>query len=131
MKQLIKNGRVIDPENNFDDIADILIEDGKIAQIGKDLMIQDAQVIDATGKVVAPGLIDMHVHFREPGQEAKEDFRSGTEAAAAGGYTRVATMPNTKPVRPHFLIACRPKQRFPRLICARSATVEHCITLWA
>ena len=64
MKQLIKNGRVIDPENNFDDIADILIEDGKIAQIGKDLMIQDAQVIDATGKVVAPGLIDMHVHFR-------------------------------------------------------------------
>ena len=98
MKQLIKNGRVIDPENNFDDIADILIEDGKIAQIGKDLMIQDAQVIDATGKVVAPGLIDMHVHFREPGQEAKEDFRSGTEAAAAGGYTRVATMPNTKPV---------------------------------
>ena len=98
MKQLIKNGRVIDPANGMDKIADVLVEDGKIAAIGENLTAKDAEIIDASDKVVTPGLIDMHVHFREPGQEAKEDFKSGTEAAAAGGYTRVATMPNTKPV---------------------------------
>ena len=98
MKILLKGGRVINPENEFDQVADVLIEDGKIAAIGKDLEAEGAEVYDASGKVVAPGLIDMHVHFREPGQEAKEDFISGSRAAAAGGFTRVATMPNTKPV---------------------------------
>ncbi len=98
MKQLIKNGRVIDPANKIDKIADVLIDEGRIAAIGTNLTAEDAMLIDASGKVVTPGLIDMHVHFREPGQEAKEDFKSGTEAAAAGGYARVATMPNTKPV---------------------------------
>jgi dihydroorotase len=98
MKILLKGGRVINPENEFDQVADVLIEDGKIAAIGKDLEAEGAEVYDASGKVVAPGLIDMHVHFREPGQEAKEDFISGSKAAAAGGFTRVATMPNTKPV---------------------------------
>ncbi len=98
MKQIIKNGRVIDPANKIDKIEDILIEDGKIAEIGENLSSDGAEVIDATDKVVVPGLIDMHVHLREPGQEAKEDFASGTRAAAAGGFTTIATMPNTKPV---------------------------------
>ncbi len=98
MKQLLKGGRIINPENKFDDVADLLIEDGKIKAIGKGLAAGDADIIDVSGKIVTPGLIDMHVHFREPGQEAKEDFVSGSKAAAAGGYTTVATMPNTKPV---------------------------------
>ena len=98
MKTLIKGGRVIDPANNIDKIADVLVEDGKIAAVGENLSADGAEVFEAEGKIVAPGLIDMHVHLREPGQEAKEDFASGSRAAAAGGYTRVATMPNTKPV---------------------------------
>ena len=99
MKLLIKGGRVINPAKKFDEIADVLIEDGRIKDVGKNLMDDDdTEVYDADGKIVAPGLIDMHVHFREPGQEAKEDFLSGSSAAAAGGYTMVATMPNTKPV---------------------------------
>lgn len=95
---MLKGGRIINPENKFDDVADLLIEDGKIKAIGKGLAAGDADIIDVSGKIVTPGLIDMHVHFREPGQEAKEDFVSGSKAAAAGGYTTVATMPNTKPV---------------------------------
>ncbi len=95
---LIRGGRVIDPANNVDKIADVLIVDGKIAAVGEIENIEAHDEIDATGKIVAPGLIDMHVHFREPGQEAKEDFLSGSMAAAAGGFTRVATMPNTSPV---------------------------------
>lgn len=98
MKTLIKGGRVIDPANNIDKIADVLVEDGKIAAVGEQLSTEGAEVFEAEGKIVSPGLIDMHVHLREPGQEAKEDFGSGSRAAAAGGYTRVATMPNTRPV---------------------------------
>lgn len=98
MNILLKGGRVINPENKFDQVADVLIEDGKIKAIGKNLSAEDAEIYDVAGKVVAPGFMDMHVHFREPGQEAKEDFISGSKAAAAGGFTRVATMPNTKPV---------------------------------
>ena len=98
MKLILKGGRVINPAEHFDEVADVLIEDGKIAAVGKDLSAEGAEVYDAAGKIVTPGLIDMHTHFREPGQEAKEDFASGSKAAAAGGYTRVATMPNTNPV---------------------------------
>ena len=98
MVRIIKNGRVLDPANRLDKVCDILIEDGKIAKVGADLSAAGAEIIDAAGKVVTPGLIDMHVHLREPGQEAKEDFVSGSRAAAAGGYTTIATMPNTKPV---------------------------------
>jgi dihydroorotase len=82
----------------MDTIGDILIEAGKIAAIGQNLDAGEAQVIDAAGLVVAPGLVDMHVHLREPGLEAKEDIASGTRAAAAGGFTTIACMPNTKPV---------------------------------
>ena len=98
MKILIKGGRVIDPANKIDKIADVLVEDGRIAAVGEGLSAEGAEVFEAEGKIVSPGLIDMHVHLREPGQEAKEDFGSGSRAAAAGGYTRVATMPNTRPV---------------------------------
>lgn len=98
MRQLIKNGRVIDPANRLDKICDILIEDDTIVKIGDNLSAEDAAVIDAAEKIVAPGFIDMHVHLREPGQEAKEDFASGSRAAVAGGYTTVAAMPNTSPV---------------------------------
>ena len=98
MRLVIKNGRVINPATKFDAIADVLIEDGKIKEIGANLDAGDASVYDAAGKIVTPGLIDLHVHFREPGQEAKEDFESGSKAAAAGDFTTVCTMPNTKPV---------------------------------
>ncbi len=95
---LIKGGRIIDPANGMDEVADLLIVDGKIKDVGKYISSDGAEVIDASGKIVVPGLIDMHVHLREPGQEAKEDFVSGSKAAAAGGFTTVATMPNTNPV---------------------------------
>lgn len=98
MKNIIfKNGRVIDPKNNIDKKLDLLVADGKIAKVSDNIEESDAQIIDATNKIIAPGFIDMHTHFREPGQEAKEDFLSGSMAAAAGGYTRIATMPNTNP----------------------------------
>ena len=95
---LLKGGTVIDPGSKRNEVSDVLIENGIIQKVGKNLKSPDAEVYDATGKIVAPGLIDMHVHFREPGQEAKEDFASGSRAGAAGGYTTVATMPNTSPV---------------------------------
>ena len=98
MKQILKGGRVIDPANNIDKIADVAFENGVIVEVGENLAADGAEVIDVTGKVVTPGLIDMHVHLREPGQEAKEHFLSGSSTAAAGGYTTVATMPNTRPV---------------------------------
>ena len=98
MKLLLKNGRVIDPASGFDAVADVLVEDGRIAVVGKNLQAIDAEMVDCAGKVVVPGLIDMHVHLRDPGLEAKEDIVSGTQAAAAGGFTMVACMANTRPV---------------------------------
>ena len=94
---LIRGGRVIDPANNFDGAADVLIVDGKIADVKPEINFDADCIFDAAGKIVTPGLIDMHVHLREPGQEAKEDFVSGSKAAVAGGFTTVATMPNTSP----------------------------------
>jgi dihydroorotase len=100
MNILIKNGHVIDPANNVDEKLDILAADGKLAKLGKpgSLSANDAQVIDAAGKLVVPGLIDMHVHLREPGFEYKETIATGTAAAKAGGFTSVCCMPNTNPV---------------------------------
>mgnify|MGYP000009236393 FL=1 len=98
MALVVKNGRLINPATGEDKICDIRIDGTKITAIGTDVDKQDADILDATGLVVTPGLIDMHVHLRQPGQSAKETIESGTKAAAAGGFTRVATMPNTKPV---------------------------------
>lgn len=95
---LIKGGRVVDPSQGIDEVRDVLIEDGTIKEIGQGLAAADAEVIDASGMIVTPGLIDMHVHLRDPGLEYKEDIVTGTRAAAAGGFTSVACMPNTKPV---------------------------------
>ncbi len=103
---LIKNGRIIDPANNIDATLDLLIEDGKIVNIGESLNVQAAQVIDASGLLVTPGLVDMHVHLRDPGLEYKEDIISGTKSAAAGGVTSIACMPNTTPVIDNLAI-CR------------------------
>src|SRR3954463_1315193 len=99
MKKLLKGGRVVDPANGIDGIHDVLIDGDRIAQVGRDLPIGDATVFEVpAGLVVCPGLIDMHVHLREPGQEHKETVATGTAAAVAGGFTAVACMPNTVPV---------------------------------
>ncbi len=96
---LIKNGRVIDPANGIDEQRDLLIEKGKIKAVEPTGKIKcEAKTIDAEGHIVAPGFIDMHVHFREPGFEYKETIESGCRSAAAGGFTTVAIMPNTNPV---------------------------------
>lgn len=94
---LIKNGRVIDPANGIDKQCDVLIVDGEIAEVGR--IDKPAQtVIDATGRLVTPGLIDIHVHFREPGDEEEETIASGSAAAVGAGFTSVVCMPNTSPV---------------------------------
>lgn len=98
MKLLIKNGNVIDSLSKRLFTSDVLVVDGKIAAIDTGLDIGDIPVIDAAGKLVSPGLVDMHVHLREPGFEAKETIETGTRAAARGGFTSVACMPNTSPV---------------------------------
>lgn len=96
---LIRGGRVIDPSRNSDGIADVYLQDGKVVSVGRNIVGEDgAQIIDATGRVVAPGLIDLHVHLREPGQEDRETVATGAMAAAAGGFTAVCAMPNTDPV---------------------------------
>ncbi len=94
---VIKNGYVINPKSGFEGKADVLIKDDKIVSIGEAEVCEDAEVIDATGLVVAPGLVDVHTHFRDPGFEYKEDIYTGAKAAAAGGYTTVIMMCNTKP----------------------------------
>ncbi len=95
---LIRNGHIIDPANNVDEVGDVLIIGGKIAKVGRTLAEDVNNVIDATDMTVTPGLIDMHVHLREPGFEHKETIATGTAAAAAGGYTSVVCMANTSPV---------------------------------
>src|SRR5262245_25208888 len=99
MKKLLKGGHVVDPVNGIDGVRDVLIDDGRIAAVGRDLPVDGAQVVEIPrGLVVCPGLIDMHVHLREPGQEHKETVATGTASAVAGGFTAVACMPNTSPV---------------------------------
>jgi dihydroorotase len=97
MNILIKNGRVIDPANKIDAVMDILIENNKISKVAKNINFNADTVIDAGNKIVAPGIVDMHVHLREPGREDKETVASATAAAAKGGVTTVLAMPNTQP----------------------------------
>src|SRR6266550_2466536 len=99
-KWLLKGGHVVDPANGRDGVFDVLVEGTRISRVGRHLAVDaDVNVIDVpSGLVVCPGLIDMHVHLREPGQEHKETVATGTAAAVAGGFTAVACMPNTSPV---------------------------------
>ena len=96
---LIKNGRIIDPHSKRDEVVDIVIRDNKILKIGKcSLTDEYEKVIDASGCIVAPGLIDVHVHFRDPGFTHKEDIETGSKSAAKGGFTTVVCMANTNPI---------------------------------
>src|SRR5262249_61965915 len=99
-KRLLKGGRVVDPANGRDAFFDLLIDGNRIARVGRDLPVESGvSVVEIPSSlIVCPGLIDMHVHLREPGQEHKETVASGTAAAVAGGFTAVACMPNTTPV---------------------------------
>lgn len=98
MALLLKNVRMIDPACDLDQVGDIVVRDGKIVEVGEGLSIEKGITRDLTGKILIPGMVDMHVHLREPGFEQKEDIASGTRAAARGGFTAVCCMPNTKPV---------------------------------
>lgn len=97
MKSLIKNVRVIDPALSLDEVADILIDGQIIAQVGKNIECADAEIFDRDGCIAVPGLVDIHVHLRDPGQEYKETIETGTAAAAHGGFTGICSMPNTNP----------------------------------
>src|SRR5262245_28127521 len=98
-RRLLKRARVVDPVNGRDGIFDVLIAGGRIVRVGTDVPSEGATIVEIpSGLVVCPGLIDMHVHLREPGQEHKETVATGTAAAVAGGFTAVACMPNTSPV---------------------------------
>ena len=98
MTILIKNGRVLNPSENLDKVMDLLVEDGRIKEKKEQIETDADKIIDAKGCYVMPGLIDLHVHFRDPGLTYKEDIETGSRAAANGGFTTVCCMPNTKPV---------------------------------
>ena len=98
MAYLIKGAHAVDPQVGLDAVRDVLIEDGKIAQVAETIDAPDAEVVDGEGRYLVPGLVDMHVHFRDPGFEHKETIATGSRAAVHGGFTDVATMPNTDPV---------------------------------
>ena len=101
---LIKNGHVINPATETDEVADILAEDGKVVKMEKNIKAKADRVIDAKGCYVMPGFIDMHVHLRDPGQEQKETIETGCNAAAHGGYTTILAMPNTNPVERQLIL---------------------------
>jgi dihydroorotase len=102
---LFRGGRVIDPATGTDETADVLVKDGFVTEIGSGLMAGDAEAIDITGAVIAPGLVDLHTHLREPGREDEETIATGSAAAALGGYTAVCAMPNTDPVCDNAAVA--------------------------
>lgn len=118
MRLLIRNGRVIDPSAGCDRNADVLIDAGKLAAIDDHVSPgRDMEIIDAAGMIVAPGLVDMHVHLRDPGQTHKEDIASGTRAAVSGGFTAVACMPNTAPPIDHQTVMEYVKSRAGAAFC--------------
>ena len=120
MDILIKNGHVLNPATGLDEETDVLVQDGKVSKIEKDISSEDVETIDATGCYVMPGFIDLHVHFRDPGLTHKEDILTGMQAAAHGGYTTVFTMPNTRPVAD-----CADVIRYVH----EKAQKEHCINV--
>lgn len=99
MSVLLRGGRVVDPASDVDRTLDVLIDDGVVTEVGEKLSVRNAEVVDCAGLVVAPGFVDLHVHFREPGGEESETIASGSRAAALGGYTAVCPMPNTEPAQ--------------------------------
>ncbi len=111
---IIKNGRVIDPSQQFDGVADVAIENGVVREIGTDLSHPGSEEFDASGLVVTPGFIDIHVHLREPGFEHAETIESGSRAAAAGGFTSVCCMPNTLPVNDNATVTSYIRDRAQR-----------------
>ncbi|MEI8235501.1 MAG: dihydroorotase [Verrucomicrobiota bacterium] len=114
---LLRNGRIIDPANKRDEIADLLLVDGRIADPAAIAFGEDVEEIDCKGLVVAPGLIDLHVHLREPGQAAKETIATGAQAAAAGGFTSVVCMPNTTPAIDHASVVTWVKDKAREEAC--------------
>ncbi|HYL76616.1 MAG TPA: dihydroorotase [Bryobacteraceae bacterium] len=114
MRLIIRNGRVIDPASRLDAVRDVLIVDGKIAAVGAKLDAASAEQFDATGLIVTPGFIDMHVHLREPGFEYAETIESGSRAAAAGGFTSICCMPNTSPVNDNATVTSYIMERAER-----------------
>lgn len=119
MNLLIKGGRVVDPANNLDEVRDILIEDYKISRVEKNIRGNGAETIDAAGKIIMPGIVDMHVHLREPGREDKETVVSGTNAALKGGITSILAMPNTEPA-----IDCAENVRLLKDIIGKTANAN-------
>jgi dihydroorotase len=119
MSVLIKGGRLIDPANKIDATMDILIKNNKISQLAKDIQVQAQEVIEATGKLIMPGIVDTHVHLREPGREDKETVLTGTSAAAKGGVTTVLAMANTNPA-----IDCVENMELLKKIINKSAKVN-------
>ncbi len=120
MKILLKGGRIIDPSQGLDQVLDLLIEGGQVKALDKSLSAPGAKLIDCDGLLITPGLIDMHVHLREPGEEWKETIATGTLAAAAGGFTAVACMPNTNPPNDNaevtrFILDKAAKEAFTRV----------------
>lgn len=118
MALLLKNAHVVDPSVELDGVVDVLIDGDKIAEVGENLAAEGAVVRDLSGKYLVPGLVDMHVHLREPGYEVKEDIESGTRAAAKGGFTGVCAMPNTDPVTDNGTVV--------EFVKSRAAEVGHC-----
>jgi dihydroorotase len=130
-KLVIRNGRVIDPVSKLDAIADVLIEEGRIAAVGEKLQVSGAERFDASGLVVAPGFVDMHVHLREPGFEYAETIETGARAAAAGGFTTICCMPNTSPINDNVTVTSYIIERAARhaMETARSfgiPVIDHC-----
>jgi dihydroorotase len=114
---LIKGGHVLDPASGTDAISDVLIDGDRIARVGPGISAPDAEVLNASGSIVAPGFIDLHCHLREPGQEISETIETGTRAAVAGGFTAVCCMPNTQPINDNAAVT--------RSIVDRAATAAH------
>ena len=118
MALILKNAHVVDPSVELDGVVDVLIEGDKIARVAENIEVEGAEVRDLSGKYLVPGLVDMHVHLREPGFEHKEDIASGTRAAAKGGFTGVCAMPNTSPVADNGVVIS--------YMIARAAEVGKC-----